>query len=93
MLNISENKSKFTKTLDRFQTIKNLENRPHYKILNKIIYENEIYFKNLNTESEIIKFSDLYRILGVVIQIRMNYKKSKSYVNFEDEKSYGAKKY
>jgi multidrug efflux pump subunit AcrA (membrane-fusion protein) len=37
MLNISENKSKFTKTLDRFQTIKNLENRPHYKILNKII--------------------------------------------------------
>ena len=37
MLNISENKSQFSKTLNRFQTVKNLENRPHYKILNKII--------------------------------------------------------
>lgn len=62
-------------------------------LMQKIIYENEIYFKNLNTESEIIKFSDLYRILGVVIQIRMNYKKSKYYVDFEDEKSNGATKY
>ena len=37
MLNISENKSQFSQTLNRFQTVKNLENRPHYKILNKII--------------------------------------------------------
>jgi len=42
------------------------------------VYENKIYLKNLSTESEIIKFSDLYRILGVVIQIRMIIKK----VNF-----------
>lgn len=63
------------------------------QLMQKIIYENKVYLKNLNTESEIIKFSDLYKILGVVIQIRMNYKKSKFYVNFEDEKSDGAKKY
>ncbi len=37
MLNISENRSQFTKKLGHFQTIKNLDNRPHYKILNKII--------------------------------------------------------
>lgn len=37
MLNISENKSQYSKNLSRFQTVKNLENRPHYKILNKII--------------------------------------------------------
>jgi len=61
--------------------------------MQKIIYENKIYLKNLTIESEIINFSDLYKIIGVVVQIRMNYKKSKSYVNFEDEKSYGAKKY
>ena len=37
MLNISENNSQSNKSLSRFQTVKNLENRPHYKILNKII--------------------------------------------------------
>ncbi len=37
MLNISENKSQYSKNLNRFETVKNLENRPHYKILNKII--------------------------------------------------------
>lgn len=63
------------------------------QLIQKIIYENKIYLKNLNAESEIIKFSKLYKILGVVIQIRMNYKKSKSYVNFEDEKSNSAQKY
>ncbi|WP_342147462.1 helix-turn-helix transcriptional regulator [Rickettsiella endosymbiont of Aleochara curtula] len=63
------------------------------QLMQKIIYENKTYLKNLNTESEIIKFSELYKILGVVIQIRMNYKKSKFYVNFEDEKSNGATKY
>ena len=63
------------------------------QLMQKIVYENKIYLKNLNTESEIIKCSDLYRILGVVIQIRMNYKKSKFYVDFEDEKSNGATKY
>ena len=36
MLNISNNKIKLP-SLDRFSTVKNLENRPHYKILNKII--------------------------------------------------------
>ena len=37
MLNISANKSQFSKKLIQYQTIKNLDNRPHYKILNKII--------------------------------------------------------
>lgn len=63
------------------------------QLMQKIIYENKIYLKNLTIESEIIRFSDLYKIIGVVIQIRMNYKKSRSYVNFEDEKSHGTKKY
>ena len=36
MLNISDNKTKLP-SLDRFSTVKNLVNRPHYKILNKII--------------------------------------------------------
>ena len=36
MLNISYNKTKLP-SLDRFETVKNLANRPHYKILNKII--------------------------------------------------------
>lgn len=63
------------------------------QLMQKIIYENKIYLKNLTIESEIIKFSDFYKIIGVVIQIRMNYKKSRSYVNFEDEKSHGTKKY
>lgn len=63
------------------------------QLMQKIIYENKIFIKNLNTESEIIKFSDLYKIIGAVIQIRMNYKKSKFYVNSEDEKSDRAKKH
>lgn len=62
------------------------------QLMQKIIYENKTYLKNLNTESEIIKFYDLYKILGVVVQIRMNYKENKSYVNW-DEKSNGTKKY
>lgn len=37
MLNISANKSQISKKLVKYQTIKNLDNRPHYKILNKII--------------------------------------------------------
>ena len=36
MLNISENTTKLP-SLERFTTVKNLVNRPHYKILNKII--------------------------------------------------------
>ncbi len=36
MLNISENKIKLP-SFDRFTTVQNLVNRPHYKILNKII--------------------------------------------------------
>ena len=36
MLNISDNKTKL-QPLVRFATVKNLTNRPHYKILNKII--------------------------------------------------------
>jgi multidrug efflux pump subunit AcrA (membrane-fusion protein) len=36
MLNISENNSKL-QNLYKYQTVKNLVNRPHYKILNRII--------------------------------------------------------
>ncbi len=63
------------------------------QLMQKIIYENKTYLKNLSNKSEIITFSDLYKIIGAVIQIRMNYKKSKFYVNFEDEKSNCAKKH
>ena len=36
MLNISDNKTKL-QPLDKYETVKNLINRPHYRILNKII--------------------------------------------------------
>ena len=36
MLNISDNKTKL-QSLNRYETVRNLTNRPHYKILNKII--------------------------------------------------------
>lgn len=36
MLNISDNKTKL-QSLDQYETVKNLGNRPHYKILNRII--------------------------------------------------------
>ena len=36
MLNISK-KNKITENIERYSTVKNLSNRPHYKILNKII--------------------------------------------------------
>ena len=36
MLNISDNKTKL-QSLDHYETVKNLGNRPHYKILNRII--------------------------------------------------------
>jgi len=36
MLNISDNKTKL-QSLARYETVKNLTNRPHYKILNRII--------------------------------------------------------
>jgi multidrug resistance efflux pump len=36
MLNISDNKTKL-QSLVQYETVKNLENRPHYKILNRII--------------------------------------------------------
>ncbi len=37
MLNISENNSQNSPLLEKYKTIKNLGNRPHYKILNRII--------------------------------------------------------
>jgi hypothetical protein len=37
MLNIRHNKHKHIDTLDRFKTVKGLEARPHYKILNRLI--------------------------------------------------------
>lgn len=37
MLNISAQNSQFSKKIGQYETIKNLDNRPHYKILNKII--------------------------------------------------------
>jgi transcriptional regulator with XRE-family HTH domain len=58
-----------------------------------LIYKNKRYLKNVNSESEIIDFSEKYQSLGVIIEIKMNYKKSNAYVNFEDKKSDGAKEY
>ncbi len=37
MLNLSKNNLLSQKTLDKYLTVKNLSNRPHYKILNRII--------------------------------------------------------
>jgi multidrug resistance efflux pump len=37
MLNISNNQKTKLESLNRYKTVKNLSNRPHYKILNKII--------------------------------------------------------
>jgi multidrug resistance efflux pump len=37
MLNISKNKDLSTKSLEKYTTVKNLSNRPHYQILNRII--------------------------------------------------------
>jgi multidrug resistance efflux pump len=37
MLNISKNKGLSAKELEKYTTVKNLSNRPHYKILNRII--------------------------------------------------------
>lgn len=37
MLNISDNNKTYFKSLEKYVTVKNLSNRPHYKILNKII--------------------------------------------------------
>jgi multidrug resistance efflux pump len=37
MLNISKNKTVFGESLEKYTTVKNLKERPHYKILNRII--------------------------------------------------------
>jgi multidrug resistance efflux pump len=37
MLNISDNNSQSSSLLEKYKSIKNLSNRPHYKILNRII--------------------------------------------------------
>jgi multidrug resistance efflux pump len=37
MLNISKNKTAFRDSLEKYTTVMNLKNRPHYKILNRII--------------------------------------------------------
>lgn len=56
-----------------------------------LIYDNKKFLKNF--KSKIITFSEKYKSLGVVIQIKMNYKKSSAYVDFEDEKNNRTKKY
>ena len=38
MLNISEGNKTSLESLQRYKTVKNLSNRPHYKILNRIIW-------------------------------------------------------
>lgn len=58
-----------------------------------LIHKNKRYLKNVNSSSEIIDFSEKNKSLGVIVEIKMNYKKSNAYVNFEDEKSDGAQKY
>jgi hypothetical protein len=47
-----------------------------------------------NYKTEIIPFTDNYKNLAVVTQIRMNYKNNSTHVNFKDQKSFLiAKKY
>ena len=43
MLNISDKKSINNDALEKYSTIKNLSNRPHYKILNRIILTVSIF--------------------------------------------------
>jgi len=38
MLNLSEKNKAIIQTIQQYETVRNLENRPHYKILNRIIF-------------------------------------------------------
>lgn len=59
-----------------------------------LIFENKSYLKLSDFKAEIIPFTDKYETLGVVTQIRTNYKNDRIYVNAKDQKSfYSAKKY
>ncbi|BBB14613.1 peptidase S24-like domain protein [Candidatus Rickettsiella viridis] len=52
-----------------------------------LIFKSKLYLKTSDCASEIIPFTDNYKNLGVVIQIRMNYKDNKQHVNIKDEES------
>ncbi|MES2142103.1 MAG: helix-turn-helix transcriptional regulator [Pseudomonadota bacterium] len=59
-----------------------------------LIFTNKRYLKLSDYKSEIVLFTNKYKNLGVVTQIRMNYKKNRQYVNFKDKKpSYFTKEY
>lgn len=65
------------------------------KLYQLLMFKNKPYLKKSDSISEIISFTTNYRNLGVVIQIRMNYKDNNSvYVNIKDKKYfYNTKKY
>ncbi|WP_218814254.1 helix-turn-helix domain-containing protein [Rickettsiella endosymbiont of Dermanyssus gallinae] len=52
-----------------------------------LIFKSKSYLKTSDCASEIISFTNNYKNLGVVIQIRMNYKDNRTYVNLKDKKS------
>ena len=59
-----------------------------------LIFKSKPYLKTSDSASEIISFTNNYKNLGVVIQIRMNYKDNKKHVNLKDKKSsYDAQQY
>lgn len=59
-----------------------------------LISENKRYLKISDYKSDMVSFTNSYKTLGVVTQIRMNYKNNSDHVNFKDKKpSYFAKKY
>jgi transcriptional regulator with XRE-family HTH domain len=59
-----------------------------------LILANKPYLNLPIYNSEIVPFTGNYKNLGVVIQIRMNYKNNKMHVNSKDKKpSYNANKY
>ncbi len=59
-----------------------------------LILKNKRYLKISDLNSEIIPFTNNYKNLGVVVQIRMNYKNNRTHANVKDKKSYNrTKKY
>ena len=59
-----------------------------------LIFQNKRYLKASDYNTEIVLFTDRYKNLGLVTQIRMNYKNNRQHVNFKDKKSsYSAKEY
>jgi SOS-response transcriptional repressor LexA len=60
-----------------------------YQIL---IFEAKHYLKTSDSKSEIIPFTNNYKTLGIVVQIRMNYKNNRMQTYVKDKKTYSSTK-